>query len=154
SRSRYSAAAIAAYIDRHFTATPEQYRTDAKPEAAKPSPGSKKKSNKPQTTTGTFGDRGKFITLEDGRRIFLESKESIAKKRKRRDDAKAPFQPKTEVDKAIVDYVGNKKEAVELFRSYVEDAHKYLAAERSETNHAMRELLSNFGYSGKRASAF
>lgn len=156
-RVKYSANDRARIAEAIADAMIERYRVGPPAPSKSPSPGSKPakpKSEKSQVTTGSFGDKGKFITLEDGRVVFLESKESLAKKRKRRDDAKAPFVPKTEVDRAIVDYVGNKKHLVEAFKPYVEDAHKFISQERAETTHAMRELLANFGHTGKKASAF
>ncbi|MGV3485959.1 MAG: LPD1 domain-containing protein [Planctomycetaceae bacterium] len=113
-----------------------------------------KKLEKSKTTTGEFGDTGRYITLEDGRVIFIESKDSVAAKRKKRDDAAKPYEPKTVLDKAIVDYVGSNRKVVEAFKPFVEDAHKMMNQEASETTHALRNVLSAFGHNGKAASAF
>jgi hypothetical protein len=112
-----------------------------------------KKGDKATTTIGTFGDKGKFVTI-DGRAVFIESKDSVAAKRKKRDDAKAPFVPKTVLDHAIVDYIGNHKKTVEAFKPFIEDAYKHLNSEASGDTDSLREVLSNFGYKGKAASAF
>lgn len=58
--------------------------------------------------------------------------------------------PKTEFDKWIVEEVGDKKDDVEYFRELVTDAHKMLSTEHEESNQDLRELLSHFGYTGKR----
>jgi phospholipid N-methyltransferase len=126
----------------------ERYRASAETLKAKI-----KKGAKPVTTTGSFGDKGRFVTI-DGRAVFIESKESVAAKRKKRDDAKAPYQPKTVLDHAIVEYIGNHKKMVEAFKPFIDDAYKHLNSEASGDTDALREVLSNFGHKGKAASAF
>lgn len=112
-----------------------------------------KKGDKPQMTTGTFGDKGRFVTIE-GRVVFIESKESVAAKRKRRDDAKAPFVPKTVLDHAIVDYIGNHKKMVETFKPFIDDAHKFINREAADRSNAIKSVLGAFGHNGKKAYAF
>ncbi|MFG0261024.1 MAG: LPD1 domain-containing protein [Novipirellula sp. JB048] len=69
-------------------------------------------------------------------------------------DAKGPpkFKPITRIDHAIVDEVGDDPEDVDFFRELMGDAHQMLSSEAEDTNHDLRQLLSNFGYSGKKTS--
>lgn len=64
--------------------------------------------------------------------------------RKNRVDAATKF------DKAIVEEIGDKRDDVELFKELAADAHKMLTTEASESNESLRELLSHFGYKGKK----
>ena len=77
--------------------------------------------------------------------------------------AKRPSSPhelsvrETQTDRsheAIVATVGDHPDDVEAFREHVQDAHKFLTQHTTETNHAMRELLAQFGYTGRQASGF
>jgi hypothetical protein len=110
-------------------------------------------SEKSEVVTGEFGDRGRYVTIGD-RVVFIETKESVAAKRKRRDDERAPYVPKNQLDQAIVDYIGTNKKTVEAFKPFVDDANKFLNQQASESTNALRNVLSAFGHNGKSASAF
>jgi len=103
--------------------------------------------------TGEFGDRGRYVTI-DGRSVFIETKESLEKNRKRRDDEKAPFVPKNMLDHAIVDYIGNHKKMVEGFKPFIEDAYKVVNQESKERSNAIKSVLGAFGHTGKQAYTF
>jgi hypothetical protein len=103
--------------------------------------------------TGEFGDRGRYVTI-DGRSVFIETKESLEKNRKRRDDEKAPFLPKNMLDHAIVDYIGNHKKMVEGFKPFIEDAYKVVNQESKERSNAIKSVLGAFGHTGKQAYTF
>jgi hypothetical protein len=103
--------------------------------------------------TGEFGDKGRYVTI-DGRSVFIETKESLEKNRKRRDDEKAPFVPKNMLDHAIVDYIGNHKKMVEGFKPFIEDAYKVVNQESKERSNAIKSVLGAFGHTGKQAYTF
>src|SRR6056297_162948 len=151
----------------------DQYRTE------KPSPGShcgdKKRESSgadktPKTVKGSFGDTGRFVTIE-GHPVFIRDEDGQInrgprhlKGRNAREfpDAKGRnkhqktersdrFSPKTRLDQAIVDAVGDHPDDVEAFRGYMQDAHQLLTTEHAETMDAMRNLLAHFGYNGRAA---
>lgn len=165
-KNRYDAYR-AAFLDRYirdFGATLDRYRTAAKPQ--------NQSSNEPKTVVGNFGDRGRFVTTEDGNVIFITTDGTVnrgpkglkgtkvdtskAKERKRVPKTKRPdtFSPKTRLDHAIVDAIGDHPDDVNAFREFVGDAHKLLTQERNDVLDGMRNLLSQFGYNGKKASRF
>ncbi len=157
-RSRYSAAAIAAFIERHFAATEatiEQYRT-----AAHPSPGSKPKakpkSDKPKIITGNQGDRGRFVTNDDGNVFFLETERTRDNKKRKREAERNPhkFVPVTDTEKAIVHQIGDHKEDVKYFTPFVDEAHAMISERLKSDTNAMQETLAQFGYTGNKASGF
>jgi hypothetical protein len=144
-----------------------QKRRGEKASSAAPSRGSK-------LVVRSQGDRGHFVTI-DGHPVFIKdgtvnrgpkshigkSVKSIPGKRTRRTPVKPSssqpelpadrFVPKTKLDKAIVDEVGNDPSHVEHFRGFLDDAHNLLSTEANNTNDDLRNLLANFGYSGKKA---
>lgn len=113
-----------------------------------------KAGTKSPVVTGAKGDKGRYVTLDDGRVVFIETAASVAKNRKKRDDAKKPFVPKTILDHAMVEFVGNDKQVVESFKPWVMDAHAYLMEERFEARRSLQEVLSQFGHTGRAGSAF
>lgn len=158
-----------AYIQR-YTATLDRsldrYRAGANNNAPKA------KSNKSEVTTGSFGDRGRFVTLDSGQVIFIKTDGSVGRgprelKGKRVDASKGKerkrnpkttradkFAPKSKLDLAIVDAVGDHPDDVEAFKGFVNDAHKMIDTERREQLDDMRQLLGHFGLKGKAAAGW
>jgi hypothetical protein len=175
-RERYSS-----YSQDHFEAIKQMHRMrylktlDAAIERYRVGATSEKtpeKSEKSEVTTGTFGERGRFVTLEDGRVIFIKTDGTVGRgprdlKGKRigttkgvqrsrgvRSETRDRFVPKTQLDQAIVDTIGDHPDEVNSFREFVGDAHKLIATERAEELDDLRNLLGHYGYSGGRVGAF
>lgn len=66
--------------------------------------------------------------------------------------APAKFVPKTRLDRVILEEIGDDPEDVEAFRDMMGDAHKMIVTAAHEINDDLRNLLANFGYSGRRTS--
>ncbi|MCD0459111.1 LPD1 domain-containing protein [Roseiconus lacunae] len=157
-RVKYSAAERSALVHQLIV---EHFRASARAEKA-PSGGR-------EITTGSEGDRGYFITI-DGRPVFIETKSGSVKRGPKslrgknvksipgsRSSRIQPekqggeiFKPTNRLDKMIVDEVGDDPGNVQHYREILEDAHKMISDEVSESNDDLRNLLANFGYAGKR----
>lgn len=158
----------------------EQYRVGTgKPSPGSPSGTKRRDSSKsadaqtPKTTRGTFGDIGHFVTIE-GHPVFIRDSDgqinrgprelkgrnakdfpnAKSREKHRKTERSDKFTPKTNVDRAIVNAIGDHPDDVDAFRGYMEDAHKLLTTEHAETMDSMRNLLAHFGYSGRGASGF
>jgi hypothetical protein len=142
----------------------EQYRAGS---------GTAKKEKKPKTVTGTYGDRGRFITVgegEEARRVFLpgsvkkiketgeyRTDNSQEKAKAARKKAKATggkkFVPVTKLEKAIVEKIGDHPTDVREFRKIVDRTFSEMNSDAQDRLSAIREIMAFAGY-GRNAGAF
>jgi hypothetical protein len=142
----------------------EQYRAGS---------GATKKEKKPKTTTGTYGDRGRFITVgegEEARRVFLpgsvkriketgeyRTDNSQEKAKAARKKAKATggkkFVPVTKLEKAIVEKIGDHPTDVREFKKIVDRTFSEMNSDAQDRLSAIREIMAFAGY-GRNAGAF
>ena len=163
-RATYSASDRHAFIMRYIAMTTDRYD-------ARPAVNSKTKD----MIRGDQGDMGHFVTI-DGHPVFITGKgqvnrgprhmkgkhaKNIAGDRSRRERSSSQpelpanrFSPKTKVDRVIINEVGNHPDDVSHFRELMKDAHQMLSTEANETNDDLRNLLSHFGHSGRKAGVF
>jgi hypothetical protein len=142
----------------------EQYRAGS---------GTAKKEKKPKTVTGTYGDRGRFITVGEGdeaRPVFLpgsvkriketgeyrtdnsQEKAKSARKKAKTTGLKQ-FVPVTKLEKSIVEKVGNHATDVKEFRKIVDRTYSEMVSEAQDRLSAIREVMAFTGY-GRNAGAF
>jgi hypothetical protein len=142
----------------------EQYRAGS---------GTAKKEKKPKTVTGTYGDRGRFITVGEGdeaRPVFLpgsvkriketgeyRTDNSQEKAKAARKKAKATggkkFVPVTKLEKAIVEKIGDHPTDVREFRKIVDRTFSEMNSDAQDRLSAIREIMAFAGY-GRNAGAF
>ena len=142
----------------------EQYRAGS---------GSAKKEKKPKTVTGTYGDRGRFITVGEGdeaRPVFLpgsvkkiketgeyRTDNSQEKAKAARKKAKATggkkFVPVTKLEKAIVEKIGDHPTDVREFKKIVDRTFSEMNSDAQDRLSAIREVMAFAGY-GRNAGAF
>jgi hypothetical protein len=142
----------------------EQYRAGS---------GTAKKEKKPKTTTGTYGDRGRFITVGEGdeaRPVFLpgsvkkiketgeyRTDNSQEKAKAARKKAKATggkkFVPVTKLEKAIVEKIGDHPTDVREFKKIVDRTFSEMNSDAQDRLSAIREIMAFAGY-GRNAGAF
>lgn len=172
-RAKYSAEQRAALIEQFaaeiLNREVEQYRVASFHTEGKSKDPEKAKSG---TTTGTFGDRGRFVTLDSGQVIFIKTDGTVgrgskslkgktvdtskAKERKRTPSTgkTGTFKPKTALDASIVETIGDDAENVKQFRDFVEDAHKMRQTEYSEELDDFQQLLGFYGIKGPKVGGF
>jgi len=119
---------------------------------------------------------GVWRTTDDGNKIFIEGngdvrvggpngrvissvrpkkKPTARKPRKKKEvDPKKPYVPKTQVDKAIVEYVGDDRATVEAFKPFVDETHKMLFEKYQGDRNSLQEVLGAFGMSGSKAAGW
>jgi hypothetical protein len=134
----------------------------------------KKADAKPKTVTGTYGDRGRFITVGEGdatRPVFLpgsvkkiketgeyRTDNSRAKAQADRKKAKASgggkFVPVSKVEKAIVSTVGDHPTDVKEFSTIVEQVYREKAEIVRDKIAAIREITAMACYDRKNAGGF
>jgi hypothetical protein len=142
----------------------EQYRAGS---------GTAKKEKKPKTVTGTYGDRGRFITVGEGdeaRPVFLpgsvkkiketgeyRTDNSQEKAKAARKKAKATggkkFVPVTKLEKAIVEKIGDHPTDVREFKKIVDRTFSEMNSDAQDRLSAIREVMAFAGY-GRNAGAF
>ena len=142
----------------------EQYRAGS---------GTAKKEKKPKTVTGTYGDRGRFITVGEGdeaRPVFLpgsvkkiketgeyRTDNSQEKAKAARKKAKATggkkFVPVTKLEKAIVEKIGDHPTDVREFKKIVDRTFSEMNSDAQDRLSAIREIMAFAGY-GRNAGAF
>lgn len=105
-------------------------------------------SNGLKPSPGQLGIDGKTLRPIDREQQKQNSLDLDAKQND--EPAFKPFKPRSQFDKAIAETVGNNPDDVKYFKDLVNDAHAMLGSEASEHNESLRELLANFGYTGKK----